>query len=139
MTMQKTTTKSPHSNILHIRLDEQLREKLQKSADAHRFPLVREIRHRLIDSLDLATEEERQRRIEVNIANMEICWHRYGARHLRIDLADELADEIIKDESVPEKIKNLARLIIQHRAPEQRKLIDLERYIAQPTKPSVQS
>ena len=112
--MQKTTVEPPHRNVLHLRLDEQLRAQLQEAADAHRFPLIREIRHRLIDSFDTTNK----RQLENIVQDMEINWLRFSARHLRMDLGDQLADAVANNES-PKKIKALAQLIIKRRAADQ--------------------
>jgi hypothetical protein len=117
VTLQKP--RQPHRNVLHLRLDEPLRKRLQKAADAHRFPLVREIRHRLEDSLDSIAEREDRRGFRDIRLDMEICWARFSARFLRMDLADQLADAVVKGGDL-DRAKTLARLIVEHRATEQR-------------------
>jgi hypothetical protein len=104
--VQKTTAETPHRNVLHLRLDEQLRARLQEAADAHRFPLIREIRHRLLDSFDTANK----RRFENIAEDIEINLLRLGALVVQMDLGRQLADAVANDES-PKKIKDLARLI----------------------------
>jgi hypothetical protein len=104
-------------NILHLRLDEGLHERLQQEADRHRFTLTNEVRVRLLDSLDSVTA----RGFEDIRQSMEICWARFSARFLRMELADQLADAVMRDEAAaPDEIKALARLIVEHRAIEQR-------------------
>lgn len=53
------------------------------------------------------------------IMSMQINWHRFAARFLRMDLSYQLADAVMKDDP-PEKLRNLARLVIAHRTHEQR-------------------
>lgn len=113
--MQKPKPQQPHRNVIHLRIDASLRERLQQAADAHRCSLVRELRNRLLDSLDGVTG----RGFEDIRRDMEICWARFSARFLRMELGDELADAVVKGGN-PEKIKTLARLIIEHRTTEQR-------------------
>jgi hypothetical protein len=117
--MKKRKTQQPHRNVIHLRLDEPLRARLQQEADRHRFPLVREIRYRLEDSLDSVAEREDKRGFRDIRLDMEICWHRFSARFLRMELADQLADAVVKEDP-PDRIKALARLLIEHRATEQR-------------------
>jgi hypothetical protein len=109
--MQKTTVKSPHHNVLHIRLDEELRARLQEAADAHRFPLIREIRHRLIDSFDTPNK----RRYEIIAQEIEILLVRLGALCVDIGLGKQLAEAVANDADQKE-IKDLARLIIARHA-----------------------
>jgi hypothetical protein len=106
---------SPDANIIHLRLDEGLRERLRQEAERHRFTVTNEIRVRLLDSFDADSA-----RSLTNIRlDMEVCWARFSARFLRMDLGDQLADAVAKGEDLA-KIKTLARLIIEHRATEQR-------------------
>jgi hypothetical protein len=88
---------------------------LQREADRHRFTLTNEVRVRLLDSLD----SDIRRSLDHIRSDMEICWARFSARFLRVDLADQIADAVAKNED-PGRIKTLARLIIEHRATEQR-------------------
>jgi hypothetical protein len=109
MTMQKSTKETPHRNTLHLRLDDELRARLQEAADTHRFPLIREIRHRLIDSFDTANK----RRHESLNQDLEINVLRLGAIVVQLDLGKQLAEAVANDES-PKKVKDLARLLISH-------------------------
>jgi hypothetical protein len=102
-------------NVLHLRLDEALHQRLQREADRHRFTLTNEVRVRLLDSLD----SDIRRILDEIILDMKTCWARYVARFLRMELGDQLADAVAKNED-PGRIKTLARLIIEHRATEQR-------------------
>jgi hypothetical protein len=113
--MRKQTPQPSHRNVIHLRIDESLRERLQQAADTHRCSLVREIRNRLLDSLDDITG----RGFEDIRRDMEICWARFSARFLRMELGDQLADAVVKGEE-PGRVKTLARLIIEHRTTEQR-------------------
>jgi hypothetical protein len=113
--MRKPKAAPPQQrHVTHLRLDERLQERLQQAADAHRFTLTNEIRVRLLDSLDSDT----RRSLDDIRSDMEICWARFSARFLRIELADQLADAVVKGEEP--RIKTLARLIVEHRATEQR-------------------
>jgi hypothetical protein len=109
--MQKTTAETPHRNTLHLRLDDELRARLQEAADAHRFPLIREIRHRLIDSFDTPNK----RRYETIAQEIEILLVRLGALCVDIGLAKQLAEAVANDADTKE-IKDLARLIIARHA-----------------------
>ena len=81
--------------------------------------LVREIRYRLEDSLDAILEREDKRGFREIREDMEICWARFSTRFLRMELAEELADAVMKGEDA-DRIKRVARLIIEHRAAEVR-------------------
>jgi hypothetical protein len=109
------TPQPAQRNVLHLRLDETLRQQLQREADKRRFTLTNEVRVRLLDSLD----DGDRRGFEDIRRDMEICWARFSARFLRMELADQLADAVMSG-APPDKIQNLARLIIEHRATEQR-------------------
>jgi hypothetical protein len=114
MRKRQKTQPPQQRNVIHLRLDEGLRQQLQWEADRHRFTLTNEIRVRLLDSLDRDT----RRSLDDIRADMEICWARFSARFLRMELADQLADAVVKGEQP--RIQTLARLIVQHRATEQR-------------------
>jgi len=112
----------PTRNVLHLRVDEHLRQRLQQAADEHRIPLVAEIRLRLADSF---TRGDVVRTVDDAVMSMKINWERYAARHLRIDLGDQLADAVVAGDD--SKAKTLARLLIEHRAVEQRASIEEHR------------
>jgi hypothetical protein len=101
-------------NVIHLRFDEGLRQRLQREADRHHFTLTNEIRVRLLDSFD----RDVARGLDDLRRDMDICWHRFSARFLRMELSDQLADAVAGGNS--EKAKTLARLIIEHRGVEQR-------------------
>jgi hypothetical protein len=105
----------PNVNVIHLRLDDGLRQRLQQEADRHRFTVTNEIRVRLLDSFD----RDLTRGLDEIRLDMEICWRRFGARFLRMELADQLAEAVVKSES-QEQIRALAQLIIAHRTAEQR-------------------
>jgi hypothetical protein len=105
----------PTRNVLHLRVDEQLRQRLQQAADEHRITLVAEIRLRLGDSF---THGDVVHTVDEAARSMKVCWERYSARYLRMDLGDQLADAVVAGDD--NKAKTLARLIIEHRAVEQR-------------------
>jgi hypothetical protein len=105
----------PHRNVLHLRLDEGLRQQLQQAADQRRVPLVRELRNRLIDSFG----QDDKRGFHDLLLDMQICWARYPARFLSRELADQLADAVMAGEDAAQ-LKNLARLIIETRGTELR-------------------
>jgi hypothetical protein len=108
--------RQPHQ-IAHInlRLREDLRRKLERAATKRHFSLTNEIRARLEDSL---TTTDAPRTIDDAAADMSVCWARFSARFLRMDLADQLAD-LVTAKGDPDRIELLARLIIRHRAAEQ--------------------
>lgn len=101
---------------VNLRIRESLRARLEHAAKQHRFSLNNEIRLRLEDSLEADT----RRGIEDIRRDMEICWARFSARFLRMELGDELADAVLRRDS--EKALLLARLIIEHRTTEQRQI-----------------
>jgi hypothetical protein len=100
---------------ISLRLREDLRRRLEQKAAQRHLTLAGEIRIRLEDSLDIEPESD----LRAIVDELKINWHRYGARFLRMDLGDQLADAVVNDGD-PKKIKMLARLIIEHRATEQR-------------------
>jgi hypothetical protein len=105
----------PHRNVLHVRLDDALRQQLQQAADRRRIPLVRELRNRLLDSFG----QDDNRNLSDLTLDMQICWARFSARFLSRDLADQLAEAVMAGEDAG-RLKNLARLILETRATEQR-------------------
>ena len=106
---------SPSPNIIHLRLDEGLRERLRQEAERHRFTVTNEIRVRLLDSFDTSDALSFN-----NIRlDMEICWARFSTRFLRMELAEQLADEVLK-KGDQQRIETLARLIAEHRKTEER-------------------
>jgi hypothetical protein len=116
--------RKPHDTThISLRLREELRRRLEQSAAQRRLTLTSEIRIRLEDSLDIEPESD----LRAIVDDLKINWLRYSARHLRIDLADQLADVLAKNEDLKKidnedtkKIRTLTRLIIEHRATEQR-------------------
>lgn len=66
-------------------------------------------------------EQSGHRQLEDIISDMRIAWARWQARHLRIELADQLADAVLKG-SDPAQARMLAQLIVRHRGDEQRGL-----------------
>jgi hypothetical protein len=110
-------SRQPHdiANV-NLRIRETLRAKLERAAEEHRMSLNNEIRLRLEDSL----ETDARRGFDDIRRDMEICWARFAARFTRMELGDQLADAVVRGEA--EKAKTLARLIIEHRAVEQRQI-----------------
>jgi hypothetical protein len=102
---------------INLPIREDLYRKLEQAAAGHRFTLTNEIRIRLEDSF----ERDAKRELDDIALDMKTNWVRYGARFLRMDLADQLAAAVMQGGD-PEKLRGLARLIIQHRAVEQRGL-----------------
>lgn len=112
--MQRSTQPASR-NVIHLRFDDQTRARLQREADRHHLTLVAEIRARVLDSFD----RDRVRRLDAVSQSLEINWARFAARFLRMDLGDQLADAVARDDD-PHSIKTLARLIIEHRTIERR-------------------
>jgi hypothetical protein len=104
-----------HRNVLHLRLDDDLRHKLQQAADHRRIPLIRELRNRLLDSFG----EDNKRGFLDILLDMQVCWARFPARYLSREFADQLADAVMAGEDT-RRLKHLARLIIEQRNVEQR-------------------
>jgi hypothetical protein len=102
---------------LKVRLAGHLYRRLVQQAEQHGRPLNGEISHRLEDSL----EQGELRNLEAIIADMNIAWGRWSARLLRIELADQLADAVLKGGDSAQ-IRMLAQLIVRHRSDEQRGL-----------------
>jgi hypothetical protein len=115
LTGQDARQDASKRNVLHLRLDARLRERLQQEADKHHFTLTNEIRIRLLDSFD----RDVMRGLDDITRDMEVCWLRFSTRFLRMQLSDELADAVLKGET-PEKLRGLAQLIVSHRGAEQR-------------------
>jgi hypothetical protein len=102
---------------LKVRLAGNLYRRLVQQAEQHGRPLNGEINFRLEDSL----EQGELRNLETIISDMNIAWGRWSARLLRIELADQLADAVLKSGD-PAQIRMLAQLIVRHRSDEQRGL-----------------
>jgi hypothetical protein len=100
---------------LKLRLAGNLYRRLVQQAEQHGRPLNGEISRRLEDSL----EQGELRNLEAIISDMNIAWGRWSARLLRIELADQLADAVLKDGD-PAQIRMLAQLIIEQRNVERR-------------------
>ena len=100
---------------LKVRLAGNLYRRLVQQAEQHGRPLNGEINFRLEDSL----EQGELRNLEAIISDMNIAWGRWSARLLRIELADQLADAVLKDGD-PAQIRMLAQLIIEQRNVERR-------------------
>jgi hypothetical protein len=107
-----------HPNVIHLRLPGDLYEQLQRGADAHQCTLTNEIRVRLLASL----EDDTLRALEDIKSDMEICWARWSARTTRMDLADQLADAVVRGAD-PQSVQTLARLIVRHRDEERRAVL----------------
>jgi hypothetical protein len=101
---------------LSLRLQENLRQRLAREAEAHRISLSREIHLRLEDSF----QRETNRGLEKIVVDMETCWLRFSARFLRLDLEDVLAEKLTACKELPPEIAALARVWLAHRAQEQR-------------------
>jgi hypothetical protein len=110
------TLGSLESVHLSLRLQENLRRRLEREAENHRISLSREIHLRLEDSF----QRETNRNLEKLIVDMETCWLRFSARFLRLDLEDVLAEKLAACRELPPEIAALARLWLTHRAAEQR-------------------
>jgi hypothetical protein len=106
----------PESVHLSLRLLEGLRRRLEREAENHRISLSREIHLRLEDSF----QRETSRTFEKLIADLEICWLRYSARFLRLELEEQLAADLAACKELPPQIATRARLWLAHRAQEQR-------------------
>lgn len=107
---------APYLQVIHIRIRDELRRKLEREAKKHGFPLNNEIRIRLEDSF---ARGDARRTIDDAAMDMQICWERYSARFLRLDLEEQLAEAIVRSDDLTQ-IQTLARLWLQHRADEQR-------------------
>jgi hypothetical protein len=101
---ERQAPKATHRNVLHLRLDDDLRAKLQREADRHQTPLLREIRNRLLDSLE---RDDRSRMADL-IQSMQMHWARIPARDERIRL-DEMIVQALAHADDLAKIKTLAR------------------------------
>lgn len=110
------TTRSGPAVRVNLPLREDLYRGLEMMAAAHNFTLTEEIRTRLEDSFDRDT----QRGFALLLRDMEINWARFSARFLRIDLAEQLAEAVMRNE-VPENLKPLAELILKHGETERRR------------------
>jgi hypothetical protein len=105
-------------NVIHLRIDDALHNRLTGAADQHRATVTTEIRHRLLTSF----ERDTHRALDDIKSDMEICWARWSARTTRMDLADQLADAVIRGTD-PAAIKTLAQLIVRHREEERRAVL----------------
>jgi hypothetical protein len=111
-----TLGESLESVHLSLRLQEDLRQRLAREADAHRISLSKEIHLRLEDSF----QRETVRNLEKIAVDMETCWLRFSARFLRLDLEEVLAQKLAACKELPPDIATAARLWLAHRAQEQR-------------------
>jgi len=109
---------SPFTNI-NLRLRNELHRKLKRAAESHHFSVTNEIRIRLEDSF---AQRDATRTVDDAAMDMQICWARFSARFLRLELEEKLAEAITRAEDIV-KIKTLAKLWLQHRGSEQRQPI----------------
>jgi len=105
----------PRPAALHLRLAPELQVLIQQAADAHHTTLSNEIRLRLIASF----ERDNLRALEDITYDMKVCWARWSARTTRMDLADQLADAVVRGAD-PQSVQTIARLIVKHREEERR-------------------
>jgi hypothetical protein len=111
--------RTPHSpfNVIHLRVDDELNNRLKVEADRRRIPVSREIRNRLLDSF----EQDVQRGWLELLLDMQISWGRFRAHYLTREAADKIADALMADADTKPELKVLAQQIIDMRAVEQRK------------------
>jgi len=104
------------SDLVHInlRLREDLRRQLEAAAKQRNATLSNEIRWRLEDSF----KQDTLRVLEDVGYDMQVCWARFSARHLRLDLEKELVEELARADDLA-KVKTLAQLWLQHGSKEQ--------------------
>jgi hypothetical protein len=102
-------------NVIHLRLEDALHHQLTRAADQHRTTVTNEIRIRLLASL----ERDTLRVLEDITYDMKVCWARWSARTTRMDLADQLADAVVRGAD-PQSVQTIARLIVKHREEERR-------------------
>src|SRR6516162_11518951 len=95
----------PRPAALHLRLAPELQVLIQQAADAHHTTLSNEIRLRLIASF----ERDNLRKLEDITADLAVCAARTAARVTRVDLADQLADAVVRGAD-PAAIQTLAKL-----------------------------
>jgi hypothetical protein len=107
-----------HRNVIHLRLPEDLHAQIQRAADQHHVSATAEVRTRLLASF----EDDRRRGLERITTDLQVCWARFSARFLRLQLDEELVAELAGAQD-PEKIKTLARLWLEHRTIEQRQVV----------------
>jgi hypothetical protein len=113
--MQRRSRPPQQTAGLHVRLPENLQTRLQHAADTHHTTLSNEIRVRLIGSF----ERDTLRVLEDITYDMKVCWARWSARTTRMDLADQLADAVVRGAD-PQSVQTIARLIVKHREEERR-------------------
>lgn len=112
--------RTPHSpfNVIHLRVDDELNKRLKTEADRRRIPVSREIKNRLLDSF----EQDIKIGWQALLLDMQIGWGRFAARFVSRELADQLADAVMADESSKSELRILARQIIDRRNVEQRQI-----------------
>jgi hypothetical protein len=110
-----TLGESPETVHLSLRLQEGLRQRLEREALNHRISLSKEIHLRLEDSF----QRETKRSLEKLIIDMETSWSRFATRFLRLELEEVLAKKLAACKELPPDIANLVRLWLAHRAQEQ--------------------
>ena len=106
----------PETVHLSLRLQERLRQRLERAAHDHNISLNKEIHLRLEDSFT----SETSRNLDKIVADLEICWLRFSARFLRLDLEDTLAEKLAACRELPPDVVQAARLWLAHRTQEQR-------------------
>jgi hypothetical protein len=111
--MRKPEEEATQQVKLRLRAD--LRRRLEQEARHHRLTLNNEIRIRLEDSL----EQGARRDLSDIVMDLRVSWLRFGARFLRMELADELANAVLQGGDAV-RIRTLAQLIVEHRGAEQR-------------------
>ena len=100
-----------------MRLPERLHRRLVSQAELRNATLNSEINRRLEDSF----EHVDRRSFEDIATDLRIAWGRFAARFLRMDLADQLVDAVMR-EADPADLRTLAQLIVEQRNIERRGL-----------------
>ena len=100
---------------LKTRLPEKLYRRLARQADLRASTLNGEITPRLEESF----EQAERRSFEDIAADLRIAWGRFSARFLRMDLADQLADAVMRGDDLAHT-RTLAQLIVEQRNVERR-------------------
>ena len=87
--------RKPH-DIAHVnlRIPESLRSKIERAAKKHHTSLNTEMQLRLHDSFE--KPEAAHRTLSDILMDMEMHWGRYADRFLCLDLAEELANAVLK-------------------------------------------
>jgi hypothetical protein len=101
--------RKPNQVQLSFRIDKELHQKLVRAAEQHRTTVNAEMKWRI----DRSFEQDRSRKLEDLVEDLEKVWYRYATRFLELDYQDDLLAALVERDY--EKARVLANAILKSR------------------------